>query len=62
MKTIVKKIVVLEDCEKDTLLNAIHILDELSKKVPRDESWFADFASELEDIVYRDGWEVDCYD
>ena len=57
MKTTIKKVVVLEDYEKDTLREAIRILQELADEVPREESWLTGLASDVEDIAYHEEWE-----
>lgn len=58
MKTIVKKVVVLEDYEKNTLREAIRILEELSDEGV-EESWMDGLVADLTDIAYRDEWEVE---
>lgn len=58
MKTIVKKVVVLEDYEKDTLREAIRILEELSDEGV-EESWMDGLIADLTDIAYHGEWEVE---
>lgn len=58
MKTFVKKIVVLEDYEKDALREAIRILEDLSDE-GIEEEWMDRLVSDLTDIAYRDEWEVE---
>ena len=58
MKTIVKKVVILEDYEKDTLREAIRILEELSDEGVEEE-WMNGLVSDLTDIAYRDEWEAE---
>lgn len=58
MKTIVKKIIVLEDYEKDTLREAIRILEELADEGV-EETWMDGLVSDLTDVAYREEWEVE---
>jgi hypothetical protein len=54
-----KKIVELEQQEKEHLRNAVSVLLELSESIGNDEWDFADLADTLSCIAHEDKFEVD---
>ena len=61
MKTVTKKVVELEECDKDTLRAAIRILEDLCDE-GADPDWMDHLISDLQDVVYTGSWEVENYD
>ena len=58
MKIMTKKIAVLEDYEKDTLREAMRILEDLSDE-GIEEDWMDGLISDLSNIAYHGEWEVE---
>ena len=58
MKVEVKKIVTLNDYDKEILHNAIDILEKLNQEVG-DDYEYSGLLSDMEEILYHEPWEVE---
>ena len=61
MKTVTKKVIELEEHEKDTLRAAIRVLEDLCDE-GAEADWMDHLISDLQDVVYIGSWEVETYD
>ena len=58
MRVEVRKVVTLNEYDRDVLRNAIRILESLNQEVEA-EYEYANLISDMEEILYHEPWEVE---